>query len=75
MANPISKEVGERVRKLRRERSLSQDALAAATGLTPQTIRNLESGATYPRMATLEKLAGVFEVPVRELLGMERSAS
>jgi transcriptional regulator with XRE-family HTH domain len=57
----------EKVRALRLESGMSQLALAQEAGLNRVTISRLELGG--PRdLATLEKLAAVFEVTTAELL-------
>ena len=40
---------GERVRKLRKDKHLSQNALAKIAGVSPRTIFGYEAGTTYPR--------------------------
>lgn len=54
---------GEKLRKLRQEKGLTQAALAKQAGLGLKTIVNYESGATYPQnrnvYATLAGILGV----------------
>ena len=52
---------------LRHARTLTRDALAAASALPHSTIANLESGKANPSLAVLVKVAGAFGVPVDEL--------
>jgi DNA-binding XRE family transcriptional regulator len=60
---PVGRSVGERVRRLRRNRGLRQMDLAAISGLDVSTIRELEGGKTRPQNATIcaitEALEGV----------------
>src|SRR5262249_32651493 len=58
---------------LRHARQLTQDALAAAAGLPPPTIANLESGEANPPLAVLVKVAGALAVPIDELLAAPRA--
>lgn len=47
---------GRHVRSLRRARGLTQDMLAARSGLSADTIRRLEHGTFSPSLDTLRKL-------------------
>ena len=51
-----SRNFGRHVRSCRRVRRLTQDALAAKSGLSPDTIRRLEHGSFSPSLDTLRKL-------------------
>jgi transcriptional regulator with XRE-family HTH domain len=53
---------------LRHARSLTQDALAAASGLPRSTIANLESGEGNPSLAVLVKIAHALNAPIDELI-------
>jgi len=57
----------EELRKLRREKKLSQAKLAALADLDPSTVNQLETGTRRANMRTLEKLAGVLGVEVGDL--------
>jgi len=51
---------GEKVRKLRQEKGLTQRELAKKAGLGLKTITNYESGSTYPKSRKVyETLAGI----------------
>ncbi len=58
---------------LRHARSLTQDALAKASGLPRSTIANLESGEGNPSLAVLMKVAGALAAPIDELLASPRA--
>ncbi len=49
--------VGRRLRALRDERGLSQDVLAARSGIPQESLSRLENGKRDPRLDTLRKLA------------------
>lgn len=54
---------GERVRKLRKDKHLSQNALAKKAGISPRTIFGYEAGTTYPRTENmLNRLADALGV-------------
>jgi len=58
---------------LRHARTLTQDALAAASGLPRSTIANLESGEANPSLVVLVKVANALGVPIDELLAAPRA--
>ncbi len=60
----IQIELGERLRRLRSERGLSLRELADQSGLTASFISQVERGRASPSIASLARLAEVFEVNV-----------
>ncbi len=63
----IKQRFGKRLRQLREERGISQEALADAAGVSYQTISNIERGLNGPRFAVLEKIARKLKVKEKEL--------
>jgi transcriptional regulator with XRE-family HTH domain len=59
---------GRRLRKLRRERALSQQDVVRMTGVAQATLSDLERGKRGARASTLRKLAEALEVEPRELM-------
>ena len=53
---------GQRLRVLREDAELSQLALAAASGITNDTICRIELGRRAPQAATIERLARALNV-------------
>lgn len=58
---------GKRLQQLRKERELTQEQLSDQTGLTVESISNIERGVHGPKFENLEKIAAVLNVPVKEL--------
>lgn len=58
---------GEYVRACRDERELSPEALAERSGLTVETIRQLEAGAFSPPLDTLRRLCAGFDFELSAL--------
>lgn len=58
---------GKRVRAARKERKLTQEALAAAVGTTTQTLRAWENGRTGITEPMMRNLAKAFEVDPEDL--------
>ncbi len=61
--------IGERLRKQRTRRALTQAELAERSGVTTATVARIERDEIEPRMTTLRKLAGGLEVDPAELVG------
>ncbi len=62
---------GRRLRRLRRERALSQQDLSAATGVAQATLSDLERGKRGARASTVRKLAAALDVEPKELMKEE----
>lgn len=61
-------EVGKNLKKIRKEKSLTQDDLAERLHCTRQTISNYETGKSEPDIALLIELAGVLDVEIGDLI-------
>lgn len=59
--------LGDRLRELRQRHDLSLRGLAAAAGVSPALLSQIEKGTTDPSLATLRKLAEVFDESVATL--------
>lgn len=60
-----------RLRVARAERDLSQSELAAAVGVSRQTIGSIETGQYCPSALLAFRLAHTFDVPVDQLFWIE----
>jgi transcriptional regulator with XRE-family HTH domain len=65
---PLSIHFGERIRKLRKDRGLSQDGFADLCGFDRTYISGIERGRRNPSLLTIEALAKALSVTVAELL-------
>ncbi len=65
----MDNELGTRIRTLRKERGLSQEALAQALEVSRQAVTKWEDGSSLPSTANLFALSGFFGVPLAELTG------
>jgi transcriptional regulator with XRE-family HTH domain len=63
--------IGERLRKQRTRRALTQAELAKRAGVTTATVARIERDEIEPRMTTLRKLAQGLEVDPTELVGYD----
>lgn len=68
-SNSIYESFGQRLAELRKERNLSQQALADALSVTRQAVSNWERGQTVPDLGMLERLCQVLAVDWNRLCG------
>lgn len=62
----------EKLRSLRLEKNITQDALAGHLGITPQSVSKWERGEGFPDITLLPKIAFFFGITVDELLCVDR---
>lgn len=62
---------GEKVKRLREEKGMTQQILAERLYVTRQAVSRWECGARYPDLLTVKKIAQILEVSVDELLSGE----
>lgn len=63
----IVKQVGRKMRELRRERRLSQAQLAEQADLAPHTVSRIERGEQAPSLDGLARIAKALHVEVADL--------
>lgn len=63
-------EMGKEIRRLRNDRGLTQEALAAALNVTAQTVSKWECGTSVPDVQMLPELAVYFGVTIDQLFAM-----
>lgn len=63
-------DIGARIKKLRKDRGITQKQLADMCGTYDSAIRKYESGKTIPRIETIKKIADALCVPVEMLMGL-----
>jgi putative transcriptional regulator len=67
--------VRNRVREQRAERGLSQAELAAALGVSRQTVISIEGGRYAPSLPLAFRIARIFAMPVEQLFDPEEEVS
>jgi transcriptional regulator with XRE-family HTH domain len=63
----------ENIKQLRKERDLTQEALADFLGISFQAVSKWERGESYPEIEMLPVIAAFFGITVDELLGIDKS--
>ena len=63
-------EMGKEIRRLRNDRGLTQEALAAALNVTAQTVSKWECGNSIPDVQLLPEIAVFFGVTIDQLFAM-----
>lgn len=61
--------IGENIKRQRKARSMTQEQLAEALGVTVGAVYKWEKGLSMPEIATLVDLADLFEISIDYLLG------
>lgn len=65
--------IAANIARLRKERGMTQEALAEVIGVSAQTISKWENSATWPDVALLPVIADVFGVSIDALYGREEA--
>jgi transcriptional regulator with XRE-family HTH domain len=58
--------LNERIGKLRRDKKLSYEDIAAQGMLPPQLVEEIEKGRVSPSIGTLKKITRALEIPLSE---------
>lgn len=66
--------LSENIRNIRKEKGMTQEALAEAIGVTTAAVSKWETGQSVPEVGMLMELADFFEVSVDALLGHKLAA-
>lgn len=61
--------IGNKIHELRKEKSVSQETMAAALGITGQAVSRWEAGGSYPDMEMIPAVANYFGISIDELFG------
>jgi len=68
-ADPLLRTIGLTIRALRRERGLSQEALAELAQIDRSYMSSVERGLRNVSVLNVARIAAALDVPVRDLLG------
>lgn len=67
MKNTLQKQFGENLKRIRKSKKLSQEAVAERSSTAASYISEVESGNANPTLHTIEKLAASLDIDVVEL--------
>jgi transcriptional regulator with XRE-family HTH domain len=59
--------LGQKVRQLRKQHQYSQERFAEMLGIDPNSVSRIECGVYYPSLDTLERIAKILKVELRDL--------
>ena len=65
--------IGENIKYLRKTRDITQETLAEMLGISSQSVSRWELNVCYPDVELLPTIAGIFQVSVDNLLGVDDS--
>jgi len=68
-------DLGYRIKKLREDMGLTQDALASRLGVKVLTIKRYESNEQHPPIDKLERMALLFRVSIDYLMNLDKRKS
>ena len=68
------KKIGAFLKRLRKEKGLTQEQLAEQFYVSPKTVSRWETGSNLPDVGTLIDLADFYDVDIRELINGERKS-
>ncbi|MHB1484254.1 MAG: helix-turn-helix transcriptional regulator [Saccharofermentanales bacterium] len=63
--------IGENLRRLRTQKEMTQEQLAAVLGVSPQAISRWENNSAYPDITVLPSIAIFYNTTIDELIGMD----
>lgn len=65
--------IGKNIKKIRKDRRLTQKQLAERCNLAEITIRQYEAGKYMPKIGSLQKITNALHVPISEVYGWDNS--
>lgn len=65
--------IGENIKRIRKEKGLTQKALGKLCGINEATIRKYELGKLNPKIETVQRIANALNVSVLDILNYEFS--
>lgn len=71
----IYRQVGKRIRAVRKRMRLTQEQLGERAGITPDYVGRVERGRGAVTLETLQRIASALNVPLRQLLDTEEITS
>ena len=67
----LKKELGEKIKRVRKQRNLTQEELAEMIEISPRSLSNIEVGMCFVKAETLEKIIDSLGITTEELFANE----
>lgn len=71
----IKKELGEKIKRVRKSRGITQEQLAEMIDISPRSLSNIEVGGCFVKSETLEKIIDALNITTEELFANEHIKS
>lgn len=75
MEEKFLKKLGERIKKIRKEKNISQEYISLQTGISMNTISCIELGKTSAKIDTINKIAKTLGIELNDLFLCEQKIS
>ena len=69
----LAKRLGKRIYGFRKQKGLTQGAVAEKARISPEFMSGIERGAKLPSLPTLERIAGVLGVGLKDLFNFDQA--
>lgn len=63
----IKKEIGEKIKRIRKKRKYTQEQLAEMIDISPRNLSNIEQGINFAKANTLEKILIALNISTEDL--------
>lgn len=63
----IKKELGEKIKRIRKQRGLTQEELSEMIDISSRNLSNIELGINFPKAETLEKIVSALNTSTEEI--------
>ena len=71
----IKKELGEKIKRVRKNRGITQEQLAEMIDISPRSLSNIEVGGCFVKSETLEKILEALNITTEELFANDHIKS
>lgn len=75
MTGYIQKQLGSRIRELRKTQGFSQEAFAEKIGIATNTLSSIERGNAFMTASTLEKIIHILNIQPQDLFNFQTNKS
>ncbi len=63
----LKKELGEKIKRVRKQRGLTQEQLSEMVDISPRNLSNIELGVSFVKAETLERIIDALNISTEEL--------